>query len=540
MSYHVRVMNVVPKSRSGETNQDSEPSIGVDPTNPHVIVITAFTPDPAAGPNAPYYVSVDGGETWTLSSVLPGNGPFGTDDITVSFDGSGKLFFPGYLRGNNAQLNVDRTSTPSTGPLTLLEGRGGVDQPFTKATTVRRGPDAGKDRLYVGNNDFAAPGGRTSTIDVSLDAAAPAPAFTSVRIDSRATLGQDGPQVRPAVHRDGTVYAAFYGWRMSGATITTDVVVVRDDSWGSGVNPFTALIDPGDGKPGIRVANGITIVWNDMLGQQRQAGNLAIAVDPTDSSRVYLAWCDGQVGSGTYVMHVRSSRDRGNTWSSTDLLTVPNATNAGLAVNDDGHVALLYQQVTGLAGSQRWESHVRHSTNHGRQWHDLVLASVPANTPGRTFHPYIGDYAMLISREDHFYGVFCANNTPDLANFPHGVHFQRNADFAAKQLLNVNGVTHVPISIDPFFFHMAWREEEPEGEEEEKEAFERIKIKGLRYEHLEIEEFMFESLGRGERAEKGDDDELRGGGRALWALGRGFQLLGRRLAKPRHDRDEED
>ena len=41
MPYHVRVVNMTPKSRSSETNQDSEPSITVDPTNPEVIVGTS-------------------------------------------------------------------------------------------------------------------------------------------------------------------------------------------------------------------------------------------------------------------------------------------------------------------------------------------------------------------------------------------------------------------------------------------------------------------------------------------------------------------
>ena len=485
MTHHVRVVNLIPKSRSGETNQDSEPSITVDPVNPDLIVATAFTPNPGGGANAPYYVSTDGGSTWTLNAALPGAGPFGTDDITVSFDGSGNDLYMGYLRGDNVQLNVDRSIAPTSATVATLEGRGGVDQPFTKATTVRRGADAGKDRLYVGNNDFSAPGGRTSTIDVSLDAAAASPAFTSARINSRATSGQDGPQVRPTVHQDGTVYAAFYGWRSSAATITTDVVVVRDDNWGAGPTPFTALVDPGDNKAGMRVAQAATIKWNDYLGQQRQAGNIAIAVDPTRSSRVYIAWCDGLVGAGTYVLHIRRSTDRGKTWGAADLLTLQNATNVELAVNDDGHIGLLYQQVTGTGGAQRWETHVRHSIDHGRRWHDIVLATVPASTPAKTFDPYIGDYAMLIARDDGFYGIFCTSNTPDLANFPHGVHYQRNADFATKNLLALNGITPVAPSIDPFFFHLRWHEDEERGEEELGLVAERLVIKGLRYESLE-------------------------------------------------------
>ena len=51
--------------------------------------------------------------------------------------------------------------------------------------------------------------------------------------------------------------------------------------------------------------------------------------------------------------------------------------------------------------------------------------------------------------------MFCGNNTPDNANFPSGVSYQRNANFATKTLLALDGVTPVAASIDPFFFHYA-------------------------------------------------------------------------------------
>ena len=509
MTHHVNVVNLIPKSLSGETNQDSEPSIAVDPDDPDLIVATAFTPVP--GPNAAYYVSTNGGASWTLNAALPGQGPFGTSDITVAFDRSGKDLYIGYLRGDNINLEVDRSTAPTTPAITNFEGRGGVDQPFAKATTVIKGPDVGKDRLYVGLNDFAAPGGRTSTIDVALDAASGGPLFTSVRIDTRATSGQDGPQVRPAIHADGTIYAAFYGWRASAATITTDVVVVRDDAWGGGATPFTALVDPGDGKAGLRVAEGVTIVFNDFLAQQRQAGNIAIAVDTHDSSRVYLAWCDGLVGSGTYTLHVRRSHDRGLHWGTADLLSIPNSTNVGLAVNEEGHVGLLYQQATGSGATQRWETHFRHSRDHGEHWTDLVLATTPANTPLKTFDPYLGDYAMLLVRGPDFYGVFCANNTPDLANFPHGVRFQRNVDFPSKTLRAINGVTLVNPSIDPFLFSYRWSEDEHFREFGEPEALEGLIVKNLRYERLEIGELSIGDTGsdHGRHHDERDSDRER-------------------------------
>src|SRR6185503_14645436 len=110
-----------------------------------------------------------------------------------------------------------------------------------------------------------------------------------------------------ATHPDGTIYAVFYGWRSfsSIGLVTTDVVVVRDDNWGSGSTPFTALTDPGDGLAGIRVVTGVSFTFNGTMGQERLGGDLSIAADPNNSSTVYIAWCDVQ--SGSYTIHVRRS-----------------------------------------------------------------------------------------------------------------------------------------------------------------------------------------------------------------------------------------
>ena len=70
----IRVVNMIPASLSGETSQDSEPNIAVNPQNTKAIVGTAFTPAPTGGSFAPIYISSDGGNTWALRMVVPGNG----------------------------------------------------------------------------------------------------------------------------------------------------------------------------------------------------------------------------------------------------------------------------------------------------------------------------------------------------------------------------------------------------------------------------------------------------------------------------------
>src|SRR5215207_5281678 len=84
----VFIINMIPKVLSGEANQDSEPHLTVNPSNTSQIVGTAFTPDPGGGANAPIYVSNDGGNTWSLNSIVPsasGSGS-GTGDITTGLN----------------------------------------------------------------------------------------------------------------------------------------------------------------------------------------------------------------------------------------------------------------------------------------------------------------------------------------------------------------------------------------------------------------------------------------------------------------------
>ena len=450
----IKLVNMIPSSMSGETNQDSEPNIAVNPANPRQIAGSAFTPNPLGGTNAPIYVSNDGGDSWLLNAIVPSQNGSPTADITLRFASESNTLYAGVLRRPNIDLAVLRSDNfLATGTMTVLESRGSVDQPYIEASTDLGNGAPGHDRIYIGNNDFAAPNHRTATIDFTSDGRTPPPSgLHSVRLDVRTTSGQDGPSIRPAHHRDGTVYGAFFHWRSGGV----DIVVVRDDNQGSG--GFTALRDPSDNQPGRFVATGLTIPFENFshadFGQEREGSNLSIAVDPMNSSIVYVAWADKN--TGVYTLRVRRSTDRGATWSG-DLRVVASATNPALAVNDAGVLGFLYQQLSGGTGplaGQRWITHLERTCNGFGSADDRVLANVPAGTPAPQFLPYIGDYVHLMTNRNDFYGVFSANNTPNNANFPSGVRYQRNANFASSQLLGVDRVTPVTPSIDPFFFEV--------------------------------------------------------------------------------------
>jgi hypothetical protein len=446
------IVDIVPQTHSNETWQDAEPSIGVNLADPSQIVVSAFTPPDSGDTNGPIYYSEDSGSNWSLSFIVPGGEP---NDQTFKFGSRSNQFYGAILSDGSLTYSPLRASDPFVpGTMTSLESIDDNDQPFITATTVEYGPDTGKDRFYVGINDLSVYPGDTAAIDVCLDAAAASPTITRHYVDKRSTgsANQDGPQVRVAAHADGTIYAIFAGWRgESGPDTTMDVVVVRDDDWASGGTPFTALIDPGDSVAGYRVQTGVSIVFNQSFGQERTGGSFAIAVDPRDSDRVIICWAG--LSSSVYTLNVQMSTNRGATWSSV-LLQVPNATNPALAISTTGKIGILYQQDTGTSPNDRWETHFQESTN-GSTWTDTVLASTPAETPplntgeGLT---YIGDYLDMVAVGKNFYGTFCANNTPDPANFPTVMAtYLRNIDASTHQLLGVDNVTLIPASIDPFF-----------------------------------------------------------------------------------------
>lgn len=472
-----RLVNMVPNSRSGETNQDAEPTITVDPNNVQHLAGSAFTWDNLnAGPmvtaTAPIYVSTDGGNTWTMAMIVPslvGSG-FPTGDITLSFSStlSGATghttswLYGGILRStaSGRPMTALRAQDPfSAALMTVLDTRTGhVDQPHTLSYTA-----GAQDKLYIGfNNGFGnfpcpppvAPNGRSSTLDVSQDASIAAPAMTLDLIEARNSNCQDGFAQVVAAHHDGTIYAAFiHDWSSSSFPGGTPrLVVMRDDHWGTGTPPFNDLQDPSDHTAGRFVTTGLTLAEGSMGQNRLGASNVSIAVDPNNSDRVYVAWGDSN-GSNSETIHVRRSINRGQDWSA-DLLTINGAMNPEVAINSLGIVGVLYQAVV----SGKWETRLALSNNLDATTFatpGTLLARQDASTPLASYSPYIGDYASLIASGSSFIGMFSASNFPDKANFLTGVKYQREVDWVTHKLFtDASHTVQVNPSIDPFFFEI--------------------------------------------------------------------------------------
>jgi hypothetical protein len=447
LSAQVKVINIIPKSLSDETNNDSEPNLAVNPANPLQIAASAFTPDPLGGNTAPIFISVDGGRTWAINSILPSQ--IRTADVTLRFGSNSNVLYAAILRLPNVDdhfelvvcRTADFTDAKPMDELLTRKGEKGVDQPYVAVSTI-----AGKDRVFIGNNDLNDPAGHTASIDRSLNSAAvppPAGFYNPFRIETRPTFAQDGPQIRAAMASDGkTVYRIFYSWTtFDGRYATADVVVVRDSNGGEGNNLFVDLKDPKDKLAGFRVATKRKVPWNyPRLGGERVGGDAAIAVDPRDRNVVYIAWADELWGH--YTLHVMRSKDGGSTWSP-DVRTLKDAKNPGLAINNDGVVGFLYQQVVDSNAGQDWVTSFEQTADGFVTTPRTIILStfpVPVYAPKV---PFIGDYLHLMAVGNDFHGIFSASNTPDKSNFPSGIVFQRNADFTRRVLLGTDNSTIV-------------------------------------------------------------------------------------------------
>ena len=105
----ISLVNIIPRSLSGEANQDSEPFLAVSPGDAKFMVATAFTPNPAgpASGKAPIFVTKNGGRTWSLNAVVPSAGT--TADITHA-SARDRNLYTGILRQPDFPLNELFTS----------------------------------------------------------------------------------------------------------------------------------------------------------------------------------------------------------------------------------------------------------------------------------------------------------------------------------------------------------------------------------------------------------------------------------------------
>jgi len=450
------VVDIIPESLSGETSTNCETNLAVNPANPSQIAASAYLPEPMGGRMSPILISTNGGTTWSCRSTVPIDKI--SCDVTLRFGGLNMLYLTALSDpdpNGDYKFVICRSRDLATTPMDdspLRQLHSGMDQPYVAAAAINR-----QDSVFVGGNDWNGPPGRTATIVRSLDGTGnpPSSSYTFVPIEFASPAPpRDDPEIRPAISGDAKeVYDVFNCViSINVDRRVGDLIVVRDDNGGnSGPASFMALPDQ-SGAAGLQVIKARTFLFDPLLGRDRTGGDLAIAVDPRNADNVYVVWAD--LLDGQPVLQVIRSTDAGQQWSSPPLHTVRNAKNPGLAMNTNGTLAFLYQQVvTDSRGEETWFTQVELTKDDFQNVNRLTLSKFPAaELDTISGQPRLGDYLHLMAVGDVFYGIFSASNVPDPSRFPCGVNFQRHNNLATKKLRDQKDHKDVDPSVDPFFF----------------------------------------------------------------------------------------
>ena len=455
----LRIVDLIPGSDSREVDQNSEPSIAVNPVDPRQMFAGAFVFD-ATG--QPFFVSSDGGGTWSIFGTLDHH------DKSIAWKAGGSAVLVASLfddtTTNSDIINTHSATVTDSGfasPIQQYVGSGDNDQPW-----IRTGPS---NHVYVGYNNDGASDGKTASVNVSTDGGSSYTPVTVDRVGAQAGPGgnEDSPAVRLAVN-DSRVYALFNRYESvvetgaNGDRFNSQIVVVRSDN--GGADDFMAL---GTGGNGVTVATPVSVFTEDentplTLGQERIGSDIAIAVDPNNANHVVVAYGDapGPNGAGIVQLVLKESTDGGATWSQ-EIHRTPSSTRSalpGLAILPNGAIGLLYANYD--PATNVLSQHLLTTTDDFATTNDITLASQSNSLPtANGDDPYIGDFFDLTSRGNTFYGIFSASNADDGTNAQFkNVTFNR--DFTGTpgtssfRLTDATG-NAIPFSIDPFFFSYA-------------------------------------------------------------------------------------
>ena len=478
----VSVVNMIPWSQSHEEDHNAEPTLALNLTNTNRLAAAVH----GAGAQfcstnlSAILVSTNGGNTWALKCVVAkGAAPNG--DFSMRFSSDGLWLYLAYIKtySTYSALNVVRKENAfltDIKPMTLLV----PEEPFMDQPQLRAWPASSATGLVIAATDLFGSLCPRRRSPIALGAV---PNFlgtwaTPVCVPTRPD-GVERLSTRLALNADGTAYAAYIDMeeipeycRLRRLAVTCahgSVIVARSNIKGTSLPTLSDLNEAanagadrcdlgGVAGDALRIATCRVIPnqpgRNWEFGQERRITSaLSIAVDPNNSSRVFVAWGDSSIDGSRQTLHTRVSDDKGLTWSR-DLIVVPSATNPTLAIDGQGRVGFAYQRYVVKESGARWETHFLLTNDDFRSHTDFLLADAPADYPFSILPvlPYIGDYMDLIAFGDTFYGVFSANNDPSPSGtvFPFGVSWSRR--IVAGKLRRKTGSAEVEPSIDPFFY----------------------------------------------------------------------------------------
>lgn len=409
---------VIDATAAASSGGGNEPSIAVNPANPHQIAITRFSS--TWNGNADLLYSADAGRTWTEEKSIPvPPGVAGTSgcpcDQTIDYGRNNTLYgtflttATSVVTGSTTDPTKASSWTWNGNPAQLTTGtRTNVDQPWL---LVNRDPaTASQDDVYVGYDDFAA--GPDARVAVS-SGASPVNITADNKAGTESPLATN-PGLRLAADpRNGTMYALYQ--QSSGGSQPKTVTYKLNRSTDGGAtwtlngnaDGLTVATVKSDQAPGFKFGG-----VNALLG-----GVDHVAVDPGNGD-VYVVY--GQDVSGGNQIKARRLTPNGsgglNVGSASNVSSSVNAALPSVAVTSDGTIGVLYTTSDGntAAGFPIFSAHLARSTDHGATFSDVVLQTFQSPATNNSQAPrqrVLGDFQQLKAVGNTFYGTFPGNTS---------------------------------------------------------------------------------------------------------------------------------
>ena len=419
----------------------SEPGIAIDSTNPNNIVIHGGFG--GWNGNAPYYVSTDGGLTWTrVNSIPPPPGAAATlgcpCDTTLDYGLDANLY-GAFLTSTGAGTLTNVFSASNTNPLLnlfsyfLVGGNAqltnqfagslnGADQPWLM--TNRDTATASQTNTYVAYDDFNAGPPVTTRVSTALGSSPPdfAGAGSNDLITGNSGGGGINPGHRLAVDtRTGFIYSLYQNCTAGCGGSPKTIAYMLNRSTDNGA---TWTLN-GSGT-GIAIATVLSVQPTPKFGTVNAllGGIDHAAVDPTTGD-VYVVYGANAGGADNeiFIRHVTFDGS-GNAVVGGPVRVSPAGVDAALpsvAVAPNATVGVLYDTFDGFSsdGFPIFTAHFAFSTDHAATFTDQTLLTFlsPAKDDSNARQRVLGDYQQLKTVNGTqagatFYGVFTGSGVP--------------------------------------------------------------------------------------------------------------------------------
>ncbi|MCL4511357.1 MAG: glycoside hydrolase, partial [Bacteroidetes bacterium] len=324
-----------------------------------------------------WYMSTNGGLSWTGADVLPNNG-LGRGDPSTGFDAHGYAYL--VSMGPNATSSPDgymvqRSTNSGSSWSSSIRGTGptsGFDKEMIAVDNVANSPYS--NYFYCGWTEFIGGNGSLPYAAVKLNRSTDGgQTFSSpvtLRQSGNNTGGGQGACL--ATGPQGEVYVCWADYS-TGSVPANGVGFAKSTNGGTSFTSGVAFA-----YQGIRQGD-----VDPRFNNTRVNDFPSIAVDKSHDAyrgRIYMVYPNGGNGSNNQsVIQLRYSTDGGTSWSSAQTISISNGRQnwfPWIAVDDStGDVSAIYYSLDGTSGFST-NTYVAHSINGGATWENIKVSDV--------------------------------------------------------------------------------------------------------------------------------------------------------------------